>query len=260
MLQTLNADGWGAIWTPDSDNNIQNDVLFHTQSILGSKVLNYLTKQLGSLQGKQTVEIGCGGAIYSLILAQQGAKITLLDYSSEALKLAERNLRILGLDAILVQGDAFNPPLKFNQYDVALSFGTVEHYKYPKRSEICEMHSKLLRPGGVVLIETPNAAFVPHEVLKRLLQKRGKWAFGFEKGFTYLEMRSMAKRLHLQRYEIVGSSLRNDLHHYFQIFRNSSSLRHFFPPSANIPDNRLPQKPTIFDNMFARSVALLCLG
>jgi len=256
-LETLNADGWGVIWSPEANNQIQDDVLFHTESILGRKILKYLVDHFGTLRGRRTIEIGCGGAIYSLILAQQGAEITLLDYSTEALRLAEQNLRALNLNATLVQGDAFNPPMRFDYYDIALSFGTVEHYRYPKRFEICEMHAKLLRPNGVVIIETPNAAFVPHEILKFLLQKQGKWAFGFEKGFSYLEMRQMAKRLHLRHSTVVGSSLRSDIHHYLQIFRNSSTLRRCFPAPAEVSIRQLPQNSTVFDNILSRSVALL---
>ena len=66
------------------------------------KIIQYLCEQIGDLDGKKTIEIGCGGAIYSLIFARMGARSTLLDYSSDAIVLAKRNLDALGLQGELM--------------------------------------------------------------------------------------------------------------------------------------------------------------
>lgn len=254
-LQTLDAEGWGKIWSP-GEIDIEDIVRTHEKTVLCGKILRYLETHLGSLSGAKTIEIGCGSAIYSLIFARLGANITLLDYSADALRIAASNARRLGVEATLVQADAFAPPFRPGEFDMALSFGTVEHYRQPKRFGICESHATMVKRGGVVLIETPNFAFLPHEVLKRILQMRGKWAFGFEKGFSRLEMSRLARHLQLRHPEIVGSSLRSDLAHYSRIVRNSSTMRRMIGESKEreLVDH---QRATRLDDYLGRSIALL---
>jgi|TARA_B100001971_G_C17879067_1_gene377132 2-polyprenyl-3-methyl-5-hydroxy-6-metoxy-1,4-benzoquinol methylase len=72
-----------------------------------------------------------------------------------------------------VQADAFNlPPELHGHFDVAMSYGTVEHYRYPRRPAICQAHIDLVRPGGAVIISVPIVLFLASEVLKRLLVAR----------------------------------------------------------------------------------------
>lgn len=257
QVDTLDSKGWGATWSPKQEIDIQKVLTEHANSVLGKKIFDYLVGSLGDLSGKRSIEIGCGGAIYSLLLAQRGVDITLLDYSIEALLVAERNLRALNLSANLIQADAFNPPVVFERYDIALSFGTVEHYKPPRRLDICMMHAHLVHSGGVVIIETPNAAFIPHEVLKWALQMTGKWPLGYEKGFSYGEMIKTGEALKLRNVQIVGSSFRSDISHYYHLVRNSRSIKRFLP--APKPNLRQPmtQKKSILDDRFSRSIALL---
>src|SRR3990172_4087524 len=122
------------------------------------------------MEGVRWIEVGCGGGIYSMIFARLGAQVTLMDYSAEALSLAERNLQALQVSGEFVLMDAFNLLQEQREkYDVAMSFGTVEHYHYPERLAICQSHVDLIRPGGAAIISTPNIYFLPHELLKVLL-------------------------------------------------------------------------------------------
>ena len=188
-MKTIDEAGWGEIWDGDltkyDSANLQAVLDHEAAGVRFDKINSYLRNHFGGIDGRQTVEIGCGGAIYSLILAQRGAHTTLLDYSSQALSLAKRNLQTLDIDAELLETSAFELPSdRLGQYDVAMSFGTVEHYRYPFRKTICQTHLDLIRPGGVVIISTPNILFLPHEILKRLLALRGKWFLGYEGSFS----------------------------------------------------------------------------
>lgn len=265
-MKIIETEGWGAVWRQDISNYRPGRILAAVEEESGSvrcgKILEYLSEHVGDLSGKRTIEIGCGGAIYSLILARLGACPTLLDYSPEALTLAQRNLDVLNLDANLMQADAFNLPSELRgQFDVAMSFGTVEHYRYPRRLAICQSHVDLVKPGGVVIISTPNIFFLPHEILKVVLVARGKWFLGYEGSFSRREMRGVGRKLELYNLDIVGSSWLADIRRYVCIVRETRTFRSWFPHLSEKNQLIAPvaQKHHWLDNFLGHDIAMLGL-
>ena len=125
-----------------------------------------MNKYLGAVQGIKTIEVGAGSGVYSFIFAKRGAAVTLVDYSQEALSLAERNFSREGVKAAFLLRDALDVPSSPRQeFDLAMSFGTVEHFEGEKRFLIAKAHFDLVRPGGLVIISVPNRLFFPHEIL-----------------------------------------------------------------------------------------------
>ena len=264
VMRTSELEQWGAIWQKDIANYDAAAILAAVEeesaSIRCEKITNYLNNHLGDLGGKHTIEIGCGGAIYSLILARLGARATLLDYSPDALMIAERNLGTLNLNAELLEGDAFNLSSELHgRFDVAMSFGTVEHYRYPRRLAICRSHVDLVKSGGVVIISTPNIFFFPHEILKVLLAARGKWFLGYEGSFTPRELRRIGRDLGLRNVRVVGSSWRADLRHYMSIVRETRTFRRWFSrlDSQNRSAVGLAQTHHWLDDVLGHDVVLL---
>ena len=63
----------------------------------GRKILAYINKHLGNSRGIKTIEVGSGLGVYSFIFALRGVEAALMDYSQEALSLAEENFIAGGL-------------------------------------------------------------------------------------------------------------------------------------------------------------------
>lgn len=255
---------WGAIWKQGIDGYDASAVLDTVEQestgVRCQKITGYLSHHLGDLSGKRTIEVGCGGAVYSLILAQLGARVTLLDYSSEAIALAERNLSVLDLDGELIQADVFKlSPELLGIYDVAMSFGTVEHYRSPRRLGICRSHVDLVRPGGVVIISAPNILFLPHEILKTLLAARGKWFLGYEGSFSRSELSRVGRELGLRDVRIVGSSWLADLRRYVQIVRHTRTFRSWFRPLGlhKLSPSSRPQTHHWLDDFLGHDIVLM---
>ncbi|MCQ3931008.1 MAG: hypothetical protein DPW16_11170 [Chloroflexi bacterium] len=264
-MKTFDSHEWGDVWINTDSTKIDEQVAQESISSRCQRIFQYLETHLGSVKGKKTIELGSGGGIYSLILAQHGADVTLLDYSAKALKYAERNLAALNLNGHLVQGDAFNPPA-CNSFDIAMSFGTVEHYHYPKRYDICKSHLDVVKPGGIVIISTPNLVFLPHEVLKFALQKIGKWGLGYEGSFSRKEMYKMAERLQVISPMVIGSSFANDLKFYARLYRYNIALtahktpllnRYFSYPTMDLYWNGISQKQHWIDNYLGFEIVML---
>lgn len=264
-MKTINNQQWGDVWNKDLqhyDIDAELSAINHeNSSVRCQKIIQYLHDQIGDLDGKRSVEIGCGGAIYSLILNRMDVKTTLLDYSSEAIVLAKRNLDALGLQGDLVEADVFDPPSDLiGRFDVAMSFGTVEHYRYPKRLDICKAHIKLLKPGGVCIISTPNILFLPHEILKAALIMKNKWFLGYEGSFSPIELRKVGRKLGLKDMKVIGSSWCADFLRYVRIVRETSTYRRLFNFSEKdvpIPGYSIVQKHHLLDNFLGHDIVLI---
>jgi len=264
-MKTINNQQWGDMWSKDLqsyDPDAELDAInSENLSVRCQKILRYLHKKIGDLDGKQTIEIGCGGAIYSLILARMGARPTLLDYSPDAIILAKRNLDALGLQGELIEADVFNPPSDLiDRFDVAMSFGTVEHYRYPERLDICRAHMKLLKPGGVCIISTPNILFLPHEILKAGLMMKHKWFLGYEGSFSTVELRKVGRKLGLRDMKVIGSSWRADFMRYVRIVRETSTYRRLFNvvgKDAGSSTNLISHKHHWLDDFLGHDIVLI---
>ena len=77
---------------------------------------------LGDVKGKKVIELGCGGAENSIILAKQGAKCIGVDLSIEQLNYARNSAEKHGVDIELIEGDFENLFMLGNKrFDIALS-------------------------------------------------------------------------------------------------------------------------------------------
>ena len=265
VMKTINNQEWGDVWTKDLqgyDPDAELDAInSENLSVRCQKIVRYLHKKIGEVDGKQTVEIGCGGAIYSRILARMGARPTLVDYSPDAIILAKRNLDMLGLRGELIEADIFDPPVDLiGKFDIAMSFGTVEHYKYPERLDICRAHIDLLKPGGICIISTPNILFLPHEILKSALIIKRKWFLGYEGSFSSVELRKVGHKLGLRDIQVIGSSWQADFMRYVRIVRETTPYRRLFNFVEKDTDSStklIPQKHHWLDDFLGHDIVLM---
>jgi 2-polyprenyl-3-methyl-5-hydroxy-6-metoxy-1,4-benzoquinol methylase len=224
---------WDAVWGrsgPVMAVELRREAETEASSSRCREILGYLRIHGLSVAGLRVVEVGCGSAIYGSILAQRGASVTLLDQSALALERANARAEALGVMVECIQTDAFRfAEENSGRFDLAMSFGTVEHYRPPSRFQLCKAHVDLVRPGGVVVVSVPNQLFLPHEILKRLLILRRKWFLGYERSFTPWELRKVARTLGLQGSVFHGTDLLQDAHRYWKIVTGTSLWGRIFP-------------------------------
>jgi len=197
--------------------------------VRGTKIQQYISERFGRIEGVKTIEVGSGLGTFSYILSCLGARVTLLDSSRHAIHTAKDIYEKDHIAATFLTGDAFCLDEKLaGQYDVAMSFGTVEHFRYPERLEIIRAHAKLVRKNGAVIISVPNKMFLPHEMLKAYLNARKKWQLGYEGAFTRAELFRVAKELELTDVQIIGSAFLTDFARYFRIYRSTRLAEKLF--------------------------------
>ena len=118
--------------------------------------------------GARLLSVGAGGAYVEKQLARAcGAQVTVVDFP-EAIREHEQDYQPYGFRSIGV--NLADQPLDVEErFDVVLSFEVVEHLPIAPHEHIAVL-SKLLKPGGRLVLTTPNLAHLPNVV--RLLRGR----------------------------------------------------------------------------------------
>ncbi len=107
------------------------------------------------LAGKTVVDVGCGGGILAESIAKKGAKVTGIDLSEKALKVADLHSLESGIsvryEKIAAEDLALREPA---QYDVVTCMEMLEHV--PDPAAIVQACATLVKPGGHVFFSTLN--------------------------------------------------------------------------------------------------------
>jgi SAM-dependent methyltransferase len=103
-----------------------------------------------SWRGKRVLEIGCGPGMDLLQLAGAGARVTGMDLTPPAVRLAKRHLQIRKLPGSVLEGNAEISPFADNTFDAVYSHGVLHHTVDTQRA-IDEVH-RVLKPGGEAVI------------------------------------------------------------------------------------------------------------
>lgn len=248
---------WNDVWLrTNTDAEFKAWVKRENSGVRGKKISAYMNKYLGPWRGIKTIEAGSGLGVYSFILASRGSEVTLMDYSQEALSLAEKSFRINGLRASFLCLDALSDisGLK-DKFDAAMSFGTLEHFEGRDRFLMAKTHFDLVRPGGLVIISVPNRLFFPHEILNFFLHRKNKWPLGYEKSFSRRELLRLASKIGLKNAQVRGSAFITDLARYLFVFAGTRFFKkifRFLPLPAYFKDLASP-----LDDLFGADIFLM---
>jgi 2-polyprenyl-6-hydroxyphenyl methylase/3-demethylubiquinone-9 3-methyltransferase len=117
--------------------------------------VDYIEQQVNGLDGKQIVDIGCGGGILAEALAQRGALVTGIDMAEQSLKVARLHLHEsdLEINYQLSTAEAFAEQNAAG-FDVVTCLEMLEHV--PDPAAIIDAAVRLLKPDGCLILSTLN--------------------------------------------------------------------------------------------------------
>lgn len=115
----------------------------------------YIERQAQGLEGKQILDVGCGGGILAEALAHKGACVTGIDMAELSLKVAKMHLRESGLE-VDYQLSTVEDFAQQNaaQFDIVTCLEMLEHV--PDPASIIASASRLLKPDGMLCLSTLN--------------------------------------------------------------------------------------------------------
>lgn len=133
---------------------------------------------------KRVLDAGCGTAYGSEILAEAGAtEVVGIDIDSDLIAEAKDSVSTA---VSLVAGDACELPFEDASFDLVVCFEVIEHVDDP--GAILDELRRVVRPGGVVAVSSPNRAVYPpgnphhkHELLPAELSGELESRFGHVK-------------------------------------------------------------------------------
>jgi SAM-dependent methyltransferase len=107
--------------------------------------------------GLRILDVATGAGFGLGLLEQAGACPVGVDYAADAL----RDIRQRQPAARVVRADATRLPFQGASFDLVVSFETIEHVV--DAGVLVESIRRVLRPGGQLVLSTPNRAFGPPE-------------------------------------------------------------------------------------------------
>jgi 2-polyprenyl-3-methyl-5-hydroxy-6-metoxy-1,4-benzoquinol methylase len=206
---------WDQNWLND-----QEDIVALAESLrkqpLNHPFIRHIIWKYPDLSKLRVCEVGSGMGRSSMALAVRGAKVVVLDISEVALDRAARLASALGLAVTCRQEDIFNLPAGLKgQFDVAASFGLIEHFEGEQRRESIAKHTWLVRSGGIIGIHVPNALCPFYRLWKCIAERMGWWSVGFEKPYTRRELRVLCVGLPLVDIQIRGGDFSYAVNNFF---------------------------------------------
>jgi 2-polyprenyl-3-methyl-5-hydroxy-6-metoxy-1,4-benzoquinol methylase len=109
-----------------------------------------LSKRGQSWSGFKVLDVGCFTGEFLQLLKRQGADVYGLELQSRAVEIANRKL-----DGRVFQVDIDRADFPQMNFDLISLLGVIEHVVDPIR--LLSRAQELLRPGGLLLIQTPNS-------------------------------------------------------------------------------------------------------
>jgi len=108
------------------------------------------------LRGARTLDVGCGLGFFSQRLAERAAIVTASDLGPG---LVEKTCQRVGCEGVVADALALVETFGAERFDVVVSSECIEHTPDPARA-LREM-VRVLRPGGLLAVSTPNLLWQP---------------------------------------------------------------------------------------------------
>jgi 2-polyprenyl-3-methyl-5-hydroxy-6-metoxy-1,4-benzoquinol methylase len=128
--------------------------LYDTQRRIEVLVDEFLSDS--AINGKATLEVGCGLGHVSQRLVERGARLVACDLGAGLL---QRTRARAGCEVVVADAMRLSDTFGTARFDVVVSSECIEHTPDPARA-VHEM-LRVLRPGGLLSISTPNVVWWP---------------------------------------------------------------------------------------------------
>lgn len=127
-----------------------------------------------SLQGVRAIDVGCGAGILTEALAQQGALMTGLDLSWEALRAGQIHATENGLDINYVhQAVEEFAAAHEGEFELVTCMEMLEHV--PNVDSVLIALCRMLRPDGVLVLSTINQTAMAQLQMIEIVENWMKW-------------------------------------------------------------------------------------
>jgi SAM-dependent methyltransferase len=167
MMNLTDEKFWVNYW--DSSNFDPEKMLLGDNNIIKRWLIS---TKLKIAKNSVCLEIGCFPGQFLTIFGEMGCILNGIDLVDEVETETPKNLIRLGFTiGDFTKVDFFEySKAKPNFFDVVCSFGFLEHFT--NWEEVLRLQSELVKPGGYLIMETPNFKSFPQYLIRFLLDKK----------------------------------------------------------------------------------------
>jgi SAM-dependent methyltransferase len=112
-------------------------------------------------------------------MGRNGARVFILDYSKESLRLVHAGIKDDSIS--LIRADARQAPFPDQSFDIVFHQGLLEHFRIPY--DLLRENHRILKKDGLLLVDVPQT-FHFYTIMKKILLCLGLWFAGWERQFT----------------------------------------------------------------------------
>lgn len=114
-----------------------------------------LMSALGSLSGREILEVGCGRGEFSVHLTKEGATVTGVDIGENLVRAARLLAEVNGADCSFVRASATDLPFEERAFDRVVGVGVLHHLSKGDVAQALRETHRVLRPDGTALFCEP---------------------------------------------------------------------------------------------------------
>ena len=171
--------------------------------------LGYVSEQVGGLRGKTVLDVGCGGGILAEAMASEGARVTGIDLSEQAIGVARLHLLESGVSVeyrlVAAETLAAETP---GTFDLVTCMEMLEHV--PDPGSTVDACARLVKPGGTLVFATinrnPKAYVVAILGAEYVLKLLPRGTHDYARFLKPSELAVLARKAALDAEAIVGMS------------------------------------------------------
>ena len=156
---------------------------------------HYFEQYAPKIKNTKILEAACGSGLMSSRLSKKGANTYLLDFSTYALKDANKNFKNKNQVFLGTKADIMNMPFKDNSFDIVWNQGVIEHFDNPDK--IVKEMLRVTKKEGIVIIFVPAYLSPLHIIYNILLATKtiNLWPFDLQTFFKTKELKKIAKNM-----------------------------------------------------------------
>lgn len=194
-MKYMNEKDWIKIW----DNKLLSLLDLILRPFFWRNYFKFLEKIKLSTKS-DIIELGSGTGKSSLKISKiYGSKVTMVDNCKFILNKSKRYFKENGVKAKFILKDVFEISVK-KKYDLVFSDGLIEHFTGSKRKKLFEIHKKLAKKNGYLLIFISHSSLL-YWFIRKFLERLGFWKWD-ETPFSREEVLKLCRKNNLKLIKI----------------------------------------------------------
>jgi 2-polyprenyl-3-methyl-5-hydroxy-6-metoxy-1,4-benzoquinol methylase len=114
------------------------------------------------IQNKRVLDLACGSGYGSNYLAKSGA-LEVIGGDLDTETIADDKKRYQRKNLIFQEANGLSLIFADNYFDVIVSLETIEHFSEHDQTRYLKELKRVLKPGGLLIVSTPNSEFTKHK-------------------------------------------------------------------------------------------------